>query len=119
MIVRLMSSLLFAAAFALPASAGNFAIAKLPHKGVFAQADGCAYGRALDVLDNNQMTLVASVPRTDALYRFVVDWKSDLFAVTVSTSDCRMKVVDYARAIQPYCNYVDPTHSVCRLDLAQ
>src|SRR5690606_9668273 len=99
MIVRLVSSLLFAAAFAFPASAGSFAVAKLPHKGVFALADGCAYERALDVLDSNQMTLVASVPRTDALYRFVVDWKSDLFAVTVSTSDCRMKVVNYARAI--------------------
>jgi hypothetical protein len=114
--LRLTSSLVFLLA-AVPAFAGPLDVARVPKHGVLIQADGCAHQRAVQILSDAQMTLVAEVPRTNALYRFVVDWKSDLFAVTISTNDCRLDVVNYAKAIQPYCNYVPGLVSSCRLDL--
>jgi hypothetical protein len=116
--LRLTSSLVFLAAAAAPALAlaGNFDVARVPLKGLLVQADACAHQRALDILDRNQMAMVAEVPRTDALYRFVVDWKSDLFAVTVGTNDCRIDVVNYAKAIKPYCDYVPGLRTSCRMD---
>ena len=114
--LRLTSSLVFLLAASAPAFAGNFDIARVPLKGLLVQADSCAHQSALDLLDRSQMVLVAEVPRTDGLYRFVVDWKSDLFAVTIGTSDCRLDVVNYARAIQPYCDYIPGVMTSCRVD---
>lgn len=114
--LRLTSSLVFLIAAAAPALAGHFDVARVPIKGVLAPADACAHQRALSILDGNQMTLVAEVPRTDALYRFVVDSKSELFAVTIETASCRLDVVDYAKAIKPYCDYVPGLRSSCRMD---
>ena len=114
--LRLTSSLVFLLAAAAPALAGPFDIARIPKRGVLIQADACPHQQALDILDGNQMSVVAEVPRTDALYRFVVDWKSDLFAVTVGTGNCRIDVVNYARAIKPYCDYVPGVMSSCRMD---
>lgn len=114
--LRLTSTLAFLAAAAVPALAGSFDVARVPSKGVFVQADNCAHQRALGILSSADMKLVAEVPRTGALYRFVVDWKSDLFAVTIGTNDCRLDVVNYAKAIRPYCDYVPGLTSSCRID---
>jgi len=114
--LRLTTSLLFLLAAGAPAFAGHFDLARIPKHGVLVQADACQHQHALDILDRAQMTFVAEVPRTEGLYRFVVDWKSDLFAVTVGTTDCRLEVVNYARAIQPYCNYVPGVMTSCRVD---
>jgi hypothetical protein len=111
--LRLTSSLMFLLAAAAPVLAGPFDIVKIPKKGIFVQADGCAHQKALDYLASNDMKLVAEVPRTDALYRFVVDFKRDLFAVTISTNNCRLDIVDYARAIEPYCAYIPGLVSSC------
>ena len=112
--LRLTSFLMFLLAAAAPALAGPFDVVKIPKKGIFVQADGCAHQKALDYLASNDMKVVAEVPRTDALYRFVVDWKRDLFAVTISTNNCRLDVVNYARAIEPYCAYVPGLVSSCQ-----
>jgi hypothetical protein len=109
---RTVSSLVFLAATA-PAMAGGFTINKVPLNGVLAPADGCPYERAVTVLTNNAMQIVANVPRVNALHRFVVDWKSDLFAVTVSANNCRIDVVDYAKRILPYCDYIPGVMSSC------
>ena len=116
--LRLVSSLLFLAA-ASPALAGNFGALRAPVDSVLAPADNCPFERALTVLDGNGMVVVANVPRTDATYRFVVDYKDDTFGVTVGTSDCRIKIVNYARAIEPYCHYVPGIRSSCQMQLAQ
>jgi hypothetical protein len=112
---RLVSSFVFLAATA-PAMAGGFTIEKIPLKGVLAPADGCPYERAVTVLTNNAMQVVANLPRVGALHRFVVDWKSDLFAVTASANDCRINVVDYAKRIRPYCDYIPGLMSSCPHD---
>jgi hypothetical protein len=111
--LRLTSSLVFLLAAAAPGLAGPFDTVLVPNKGIFVQADKCAHEKALAILDSNRMTLVAEVPRTKALYRFVVDFKEDLFAVTIGTSNCRLDVVNYARAIEPYCAYVPGLISSC------
>ena len=114
--LRLPSSLVFLLAAAAPALAGPFDVARIPKKGLLVQADGCAHSKALGILASADMKLVAEVPRTDALYRFVVDWKSDLFAVTIETANCRLDVVNYAKAIKPYCNYVPGLIPSCPFD---
>lgn len=115
-VLRLTSSLVFLLAAVAPAMAGSFDLARIPKKGILVQADGCAHQRALDLLASADMKLVAEVPRTNALYRFVVDWKSDLFAVTIETANCRLDVVNYARAIKPYCSYIPGLMSACPFD---
>ena len=114
--LRLTSSLVFVIAATAPVLAGHFDLARVPKQGILVQADACAHQKALGILDSNQMTLVAEVPRTDALYRFVVDWKSEMFAVTIETANCRLDVVDYAKAIKPYCDYVPGLRSSCRME---
>jgi hypothetical protein len=111
------SSLVFLVVAAAPALAGDFGAVLAPRNGlVLERADACAHQQALDLLGRADMRLVAEVPRTKALYRFVVDWKSDLFAVTIAASNCHLDVVDYARRIKPYCNYVPGLISSCPLD---
>ena len=112
--LRLTSSLVFLLAAAAPALADPFDAFRGPLKGILAPADNCPHEKALAILDRYRMTLVAEVPRTDALYRFVVDWKSDQYAVTVGTSNCKLNVVDYARAVEPYCNYLPGVMSSCQ-----
>ncbi len=114
--LRLTLSLVFLLAAAAPALAGPFDAFRVPKKGIFVQADACAHEKALGILDSNRMVLVAEVPRTNALYRFVVEWKEDLFAVTIETANCRLDVVNYAKAIRPYCDYVPGIMTSCRID---
>ncbi|HZY68745.1 MAG TPA: hypothetical protein VFE52_09165 [Devosia sp.] len=111
--LRLIPTLLLALTTALPAAAGPFDAVRAPLKGSMAQADKCGYDRALDVLAEREMRVIAEVPRTDAQYRFVVAWKSDSFAVTVRTTDCRLDVVDYADRVRPYCDHLPGVASSC------
>ena len=111
--LRLTSSLMFLLAAASPGFAGPFDTVRGQLKGILAPADNCPHEKALAVLESNRMTLIAEVPRTKALHRFVVDFKEDLFAVTVATTNCRVDVVNYARAIEPYCAYVPGLISSC------
>lgn len=113
--IRLVSLLLVLSA-AAPALAANTSAERAPLSSVLALPDACAHSRALEALGSNGMAVVANVPRTKALYRFVVGWKSDLFAVTVSTRSCSVEVVDYAKALKPYCDYVPGIRSACRLE---
>ena len=116
MLARLISSLILVAAVS-PALAGNFGAVRGPlNGGVLAPADNCPYERALTILDGNGMVVVANVPRTKASYRFVVDYKDETFAVTVGTNDCGIDIVDYARAIEPYCRYVPGLRPSCPQD---
>lgn len=112
---RLILSLVFLGA-AAPALAGNFGVARIPLDRVLAPMDVCPHEQAVTLLENNAMVVVATVPRTKSLHRFVVELKSDLFAVTVGRSDCRIDVVDYARAVQPYCQYIPGLLPSCRID---
>jgi hypothetical protein len=112
--LRLISSLVFLGA-AAPALAGNFGIARIPLNGVLAPADNCPHAQAVGILERNAMTVVATVPDTSTLHRYVVDFKSDLFAVTVGRSDCRIDIVDYAERIHPYCAYIPGLVSSCRV----
>ncbi|MEO6012012.1 MAG: hypothetical protein ABIQ30_00290 [Devosia sp.] len=108
-------------ALTAPTFAGGLIIDKAPNKGVFKQSDTCALSRARTVLGNNDMMVLADVPRTNANYRFVVDWKRQMFAVNVRVSDCAIDVVDYAQRVHPYCEYIPGILANCgqELQLAQ
>lgn len=115
---HLVSVLLFAAATG-PAFAGGFAIDRAAVAGTLAPAENCGYDRARAALQNNQMQFVADVPRTPAAYRFIMQWKGEVWGANVYTANCKVDVV-YRPALQhPWCEYMPGIRLQCPMVMAQ
>ncbi len=121
-LVRLASVAAFAAAMAIsaPAQAGS-RLDHVPLDGVFVQEDACSHAAALSSLHNKGMTLVAELPRTDTLWRFLVDYKQQYFGASVhaATSSCRLDLVNKVKYQHPWCEYLPGIRNQCPMTFAQ
>ena len=115
---RLVAASLFAAAVG-PAFAGGFTIDRAQVTAVLAPAEACGYDRARAALKNNDMVLLADVPRTPAAYRFIVKWKGDVWGANVYTANCKIDEVYRPAAQHPWCEYMPGVRIQCPMAMSQ
>lgn len=92
---------------------------RAPNSGVFVQDDACNHTQALSTLNSQGMSLVSEVPRTPAAWRFIVNYKQQLFGASVYAANCKVELIRHIDQIRPWCEYLPGIRQQCPLGLAQ
>ena len=117
--MKVLTALTVVLMLASPAHAGRFDALADRALGVLVETPSCSHTAALAALGNQGMMLISELPRTEASFRFDVDYKRQALGVTVNAASCAVKIVAKARYSRPWCEYLPGTVDNCPHELAQ